>query len=94
MLGIEEGSFEPPSMHIVNTLTMERAPKEQPKKQKKLKLRAGDQCTGLTKEGEKVVGSYMNSEGTYAWIRGAKATMENQELRSAFKVLTNTLQKV
>ena len=58
--GLEVGSTEP-SLHICNTLTLERVKPEAPPK--KVRVKAGDPCTGRTQNAESITGFYMNSEG-------------------------------
>jgi hypothetical protein len=95
VFGIEVGRFTPAEMHVCHTLTLERAPLPKTDTPKKVKFKTGDLCIGLTKDGHKIIGSYMNSEGKFAWIRGQKGSdITKLELKSAFKVLTKTLQKV
>lgn len=96
IFGIEVGSFEHPKMWTCSTLTLERAPLKAPKQRKSTsqsKIKAGDPCTGYTKDNQLITGFFMNSEGSKAWIRGWSEGISKFMPKQAYKVLAGTIRK-
>ncbi len=95
IFGITDGSEDPPALHSVLALSLEHVQKT-PKALKHIvvhHLKAGDPCTGITKDGTKIVGAYMNAEGQNIWIRGWPAGANKLAPKQAYKVIKDTLRK-
>lgn len=93
--GLEVGGSTVPDMHICQALTLKKIPSIVNKKGRlKTRPAPGNTYSGRTKNGDLITGLYMNSDGDKVWIRGWKEGEDRTLPKQAYKVLTNTLQKL
>lgn len=95
ILGLEVGTSGTPKLWPCLSLTVQAInPKAQSPARflKPIKLVSGDSCRGVTKNGKKIVGIYMQKELEFAWIRGWEADSNRLAPQQAYKVLFSSLQ--